>query len=337
VAYALALFLLANTHFLGTLLAISFFVIDLPEVSNKGRVLRNLAISAIALAGIVIAFLQVVPPRNSAMVNNWLNGITSENVYNSLFLPAKAFVPVFEFDRYHFWNHFAVMRLYYWPLVILTVIFTVIAIYLLIPDWVSLIFFLLSAFSICGFLAISRLSGARYYGVVFLAFIAALWLNRTRTVGIQSSGCFKEYVIYLVLAIQVAGGIPAWWLDVRHPFSESKNLAAFIVRNGLANRPLVMENCLRASVLPYLEQKAYFVSSSSIGSFCKWNEMGFPFAKLSQDTLLFRAKAFSANSNGALLVTNSPLVEPDKDTKLLGAFVGSIVETENFYLYQIYR
>jgi hypothetical protein len=150
--------------------------------------------------------------------------------------------------------------------------------------------------------------------LVFLVFIAALWMSRDQTPQRRRAAVGKKRgragtdrnvavsgaagaVVCLLLSIQVAAAAVAVYHDAREDFSAGGRAAAFLEGAGyLDGRSLIIiyPSSSAASILPHLPRsagRAYFVETGSFGSFTTWTAQVAASSHLRLGDILERAAA----------------------------------------------
>jgi hypothetical protein len=79
-------------------------------------------------------------------------------------------------------------------------------------------------------------------------------------------------VIVCVLAVQAAAGLYGSVSALRHPYSDAKEVGAWLKQQGLDKNPLVLDGYYPEAVLGYVERSsAYVTSCRCFGSYAVWN------------------------------------------------------------------
>jgi hypothetical protein len=103
----------------------------------------------------------------------------------------------------------------------------------------------------------------RHFGVVFLAFFAAVWIERA------GSGSERlPYPIYVLLGISALSSVWAVIGSFHRPFSYDKTAAQWIVENHLERMPLVgEEDTSVVGVAEYLHRPIYMIECACVDRF----------------------------------------------------------------------
>jgi hypothetical protein len=125
----------------------------------------------------------------------------------------------------------------------------------------------------------------RHYGLIFTAFIFALWVARSSTSapilkGWLANSVFSRKNLSILLAclliLQVAGACVAAYYDYNNKFSAGKDAAQYLIDNNLTgNDTLVVAipSSSITSVAPYLPSwfKVYQIEYPRFGTYVTWN------------------------------------------------------------------
>jgi hypothetical protein len=195
------------------------------------------------------------------------------------------------------------------------------------------------------FLAISGLSGTRYFGMFFIFFIAALWLAWYDGVLIFPEGNvspFKKIAsqlfIYLILINQLFTGLYLYYKDYRYPFSQAKNAVGYLKANHLDTQPLAFEGYNAGPAFSaYLGRKIFYLDIDQYGSFCIWKRAYFPKQRRSLTSEILASQRLSSFKQ-FILVTNTYITANDSNAynfNKLAAFEDAIIDGENYFVYRV--
>ena len=241
------------------MLAVSLHVSVLWDEARRGTMQRRgvTAHAAIGAGLIVIPFLLIQPPRDSGMTPAfWISLWAPRNFFWVLVAPLRALVPVPAWWRHQFWNTQALLELggeHSWANVVAACagVLLVGVIFRVVLREGKARLFLAVSFVLCLVTAIFfPLTSARYAGVLFIAFLAALWIAGS------SQSKRANVVVTSLLVVQAAAGLFALERDLRFPFSGSPAvpaLAAQIPRGGA----IVADYTSLESVSAYLDRPVY--------------------------------------------------------------------------------
>jgi hypothetical protein len=117
-----------------------------------------------------------------------------------------------------------------------------------------------------------------HHGMVFIAFLATVWIDRTTqdpAVKPSRQNLVPGIVFGAILAFQVIAGVRAVWLDLHHPLSRGRDVARFIETQGWAADPIIsgIPDFATVTVVGYLGvERAYYLEGRRWGSFTIWDQ-----------------------------------------------------------------
>ena len=180
--------------------------------------------------------------------------------------------------------------------------------------------------------------GARHHAIIFLALVACVWTARCRSPRPGAS-----WLLVGVLAVNAMGGALTLGSEF-NTFSQSRNAASWIERNGLANTPLIgSRDAQVSSVAGYLGRPVYYLECECIGTFIVWNKSRESPLSAAQ----FRERLIRAldrvGRREAILVRNAPITADSESPALPGislillqSFTGAVTD-ENYWIYRASR
>lgn len=253
VGVALALAALSLTSFYGLTLAIfllGFLVLDQIGVSfTKATVAPpariNLAASPWVLATAVsvsaailfcVAHLEPPEPNPFYPHFNW-GGLTLSAIPDMLYRLTAGFLPYRKYSMTDFWAlHTAWEARSFWASA-LGVTVLVLALVSLWPSW-RLMLVYLAAVAFMNIFSAVRFEGVtRHWGHYLLLFIAGNWVLRKAYP--RRRHWLSTAFLFAVFAFQMEATVVAVALETKEIFSGGRDAAAFIVRRGLQDLPLV--------------------------------------------------------------------------------------------------
>jgi hypothetical protein len=196
----------------------------------------------------------------------------------------------------------------------------------------------------------------RHWGILFLAFYAALWLEKSidqeyyseklRKFKMPSflfyeSNTGKELFVYSVLIVQCFGGIYMFAEDIKKPFSRAKALAQYIQENNYSNDLIIVSNFVSGpAISAYLDKKVYYPEYHSFGSYGIWSTWPYRISKneVMQSVSYPGGKKYSR----AIFITNEKIIHAT-DTLINGktqihhlkTFDHAVVRSENYDVYLV--
>ncbi len=177
--------------------------------------------------------------------------------------------------------------------------------------------------------------GARHHGLVFLALIACVWTARSRV----SSG--PSWLLSGVLAVNALGGMLMLGSEFT-TFSQSRNTAGWLERNGFAQMPLIgSRDAQVSSVAGYLGRPVYYLECECVGTFIVWNASRQSPLSAEQFRERFVRALDRTGQREAVLIRNAPLAADNQfpaaiSVKLLQSFTGATTD-ENYWIYRASR
>ena len=344
----ISLFLLSNTHLFGLIiagwLAIIILLFDtfndqLPVAESRSRKL----VLFIFLAGALLSLAQISPPGDSPFLPSigTLFSRTGIERFFAVFL--KAFFPIPDLFDYHFWNS----NLLTGTSKILAGIVSVVVIFATViianNTRKSLILFLGTSLSIIAVVITlypaSIVQASRHFGLIYIVLIGSIWIGfregKTPYLNFLSPKR-KTMLITSLLLVQLVAGSIAFYLDLKRPFSESRNVISFLEQNNFLHSPILTFQAPIPTISCYAQQKTYTIPSGERSSFFSWEKKDlYTNTTTSASDLLKEAERFVMDhGNEGILVVYEP-IEETKNTRLLKAFTRGVVKTENYYVYLI--
>lgn len=307
-----------------------------PEVSS----LQGLAFGgAISVASLLWAYAQTIPPTDSGVFRRWNTDLDSGLAGSALASVWRALAPLPRFQR-HFWNTNVLDgRVRYTALLGVALIAGFAWLLRRRPG--ALATWLAGSVGTVLFLygKIGYASASRHYGHIFIAFVASLFLAPSmatmRADRPDISASSRSAFFTGVLTVQVLAGLVAVSLDLSLPFSNGRDVASYIRREGLENSLIVGEPDIAAStVAAYLDRDVYYPNSGRFGSYIIWDrkrvEPGQPIREV-----LRRLVSREGDDEPILVLVNHPIDGPFDLLQPMAKFDDGIVADEHFWLYRL--
>lgn len=277
---AVVLFLLANSHFFSLICSIPFFLLLIYERNReKAPVLRTLLLALIYLAGLAITAYQIAPPEDSFISANSVPkdfGIVSGQRFGRFFaFFTKSLFCIPDFTVYNFRNT-QLLFVHFKPAAYLVSAISLALPFLCFRKKLSFLIFYSATLGIAASLYILPMNDLHYHGFCFMLFLACLWLDKKykgqevaySTIRIQKIGAF---LFWCMLIVQAFSGFTAYSRDYRFPFSEGKNVAAYILADPSYNRANLIALNAGPPVAAYLDRMIYYPEEDRYSTFCTWN------------------------------------------------------------------
>jgi len=308
---------------------------------RRDRPAAGIAAFAIVFGSAALCVLQLMPPADSGTVVGWQfnNPLTSF----PLSIVWRALIPVPPIDP-EFWNRNVMgTNKRVGPLALL-LFFAIV--WMLRKHRLALLLFAVGSLGLLTFGFVKFYGSIRHHGHIYLLLIAALWIGAAQpwrergsdraVADAEPRGLGKGLHIAFtgLLVVHVIAALVAVSIDWLRPFSQSKATAQFIRDNELTATFLIGErDTCTAPIAAYLNRKLYFPRGDRVGSFIVYDQRRL--IPLSGDLVdLCSAKARDLGSD-VVLISTSPLKDNPPGVRRIGAFQGSIVGDESFFLYRI--
>ena len=343
------LLLMCSTHFLFVFSAIGI----LAYVVTGGRASRRslLVLAGCFAVGIAAAIIQAQTPSagNVNMTKLASNGwITGNNLAFAAGAVVQGWVPVPQVNGGHFWNtgwlngnHLGSAAP--WVLSVGLLGFAAVG---LRGRRAAGVFYGLGVGLLILFFVTTRMTANRYFGMVYLFFLAAAWLTSdgkepvlTRDWIRGGRGLKRIWWAgwVAILAVQIVVGLFAYGEDLVRPFSQSRNTARYLESLRPDGRTIVLDGYTAGPQLcAYLQCKLYCLATQSAGSFCIWRREFFPSPRPSIGEEFARNPSLQA-MRSFILVSNRNLGTTDAGRfrlTPLKSFENSIVG-EDYFIYRV--
>jgi len=202
------------------------------------------------------------------------------------------------------------------------------------------VFLLVSTMGILAFICVRGYVGIWAHGVIFLSFLAAVWMDRARIdAGGASPGksgfLVPPGLLMAVLVMQAFLGLGAAMRDIARPYSNGSAAAQFIRKQGWETDPILgMPDYSASTVVGYLGvDRIYYANGRRWGSFVVWDSK-----RLGPIDL--EAVMHDADQLGPSVTIIAAEGEPLNPTvlerhgfRLAARFEGAVVAEENYLIY----
>jgi hypothetical protein len=184
----------------------------------------------------------------------------------------------------------------------------------------------------------------RHWGLVFVAFLLALWMQRAKRSGEGERPGWSGWTYGLMGVSALAGclAVGSSWL---RPFSQARATANWIRANDPADVPLVGDSDFNlTSVVQQIPRPVYFLECACVDRFKLFDKSRDSFdPKEVPDRLNLAMK--NLKTTELLLVNSKRLTGPDLaayeraslEAEPVASFDGADVEWQNYYLYRVTR
>jgi hypothetical protein len=269
------LFLMCNTHLFYAIAACGIFLYLLPEFARNRELFtpRWLAFSGLLLAGLACIAIQTMTPQVDNFYHvrpsEWL---TSKNLSFTGYGLIRGWLPIPQFFSGHFWNT-------YWlqdrniGAILRDILFLF---FLAFPGFVlwkterarrAMLFYYSSVVILLAFFIVTQLAASRYFGMVYIYFLAACWMTGNDSGDVFSLKHLQarprlrlllRTSLYAVLIAQILIGAFALEQDFSRPFSQAKNAIGYIRDRGLTGQEIAVDGYNSGPMLSaYLGRAVY--------------------------------------------------------------------------------
>ena len=343
----LFLALAANVHLMFGVIALAFFGILLFENHQQKQLFDKKFFGGYCIfaMGFMVLYLQLSGTNSDWLLSDLNNVPVYEKFTKGFMALFKGLLTLPDFRTIHFWNSNIFVN---WSKPV-TAVFGLLAyalpVFLFSKDRKTLFFVYTALIGAQFFFFVTQRGATRFDGMAYIILIIALWINKINSPMESNSNDFfarsKKTIIYIILIVQCFSGICAYITDWNHPFTASKDAAAFIKSQIHHDEPVVSLSCESTALAAYLDKKVYHLSDGSFHSYCQWNIAGtttFPdveVSKLLSDYMVSHNRAVfisRAPLNATLLKSNGPIA-----ILQLQKFENNILANGNYYIFEVSR
>jgi len=349
------LILSANVHALFLMIAsVFFFMLILESILENGIKQSKVIWFGILLFGIgsFLASIQILPPSDTSFFDR-LNEVTLTKRFGSAFVAFyKGLWPLPDFRNLHFWNTNLIINLNKSVASILAIIALILPMFIFYKNRLVLIFVYLGILGGNIFFFITQLGGLRYNGTLFILFIIALWIHayhvsqqKTKD-GTARNTLLRRNIILVLLGIHFISGVVAFSIDFIKPFTNAKNVVAFLETSRLNNRVIATKACDGTAISSYLEKTVFFTSSKQYQSYCRWGNPEVNVLSSKKQTIQVLVELGNKHKEGVIFISFQPIfgdhlslewtpLSKSTSYRLLKKFEESILNKGNYYVYEI--
>jgi hypothetical protein len=349
VLYYALLFCMSNVHLLALLLAGSLHLYFLLLKMERKTNIKTIAVHV--LAGVLVflpAAYFIIPPADGelnthALLNMW----NVHQVFAFYEVPLRALLPIPAWWRYNFWNtqflisakdNFGALT---WINPLITLMLLSVALFVLRRNKKSAAVFTVNLLlSLIVSVTFFSLTTARYTGFIYIGFIMAYWLY-----------CYEApftgkqvWLVNILLAIQLSGGVFALYKDIRLPFSNTYRVGE-LIKEIPPNEKWVTDYWTMNAIVAYTDHPAYCIDMQKEMSFVLW---GIDITALQKMHSRYCNGLEHFFKNGGIksvyMVTQATLPQLQRTDSLLSTAYcvtlidkreGAIEKGSNIYLYRI--
>lgn len=341
-------FLLANTHLLGLLLALSFCAYHAWEERSEPGTWRR-ALMHLAFGGVIClpAALQIAPPGDSQLnMRFWLDIWTDKQWDIIAQAPLKAFVPMPETTELHFWNTNTLVRRIlegeHGVGVVRACALLLLALWFFLLRKVrgSVVFLVTNVVLTAAVAFLFPLTSARYVGFIWIGFLIASWLYLRE----RPLGRVHQLFLSVVLIIHVIAGAFALNRDRTQPFSNASKVRELYAQVPAGAMVVTDYWCLN-NLSAFLDRPFHCLEHRKELTFLRWDQ---ELAKATKQPNFYTSGLRELWQRKALqevymISVNDPDHIRSRDSEVDGAFEltlidrheGAIEGHSNVYLYRI--
>ncbi len=325
VLLAVLLAAIANVHVYFAIVsaaALICVVVDRITDDAGGFSYWDLLALLIIAVGWGLAATVALPPADSGYAMGWSFEITGDRIISSV------------------WPLGAIVGFVHWPAVLAGVAVLVIVLARFRRHPAAAAFLALSSGGLLAFGFVKHLAGLWGQGVIFLSFLAAVWIDRARierrTATAGRSGFLVPPVLLLaVLVVQALHGLGVAARDIATPYSNGSAVARFIRARGWEADPIVgIPDYSATTVVGYLGvDRIYYANGRRWGSFVVWDSKRLQPVDIEAvmqdvDRLGWPVTFIAAESENV-----DPSVLRRHGFQAVAQFHGAVVPDENYVIY----
>lgn len=347
------LFLLCQTHLFGLILATCFGGILIFEGVLNLQMRREYSFKKsvvfaslfIFLAGIFISLLQIVPPQDvlSPLLASKIEPESESFLSAVRAAITKAYLP--DASRVKIKPLFDLPAI---PGFILAFFLILFSSGIFLRKTFAFFLYLSGTFLILTFCYSFDMDSMRYYGYLFMLWIACFWIIydfRRRSLEFRKPNliakfCEKTGPIFLtsILLVHAIAGLKTSQRDWQYVFSPAKEAAEYIKQKGFDQMLLVgHEAPAVASLTAYLDRKIYYPRSRKFQTFVVWGK-GYRWGKINFSEVLNEAERIQKKfQKDVLLIMTNKFEEVPETIVPAKEFTKALAGGDKFYLYRMPR
>jgi len=354
VPIAILLAISCNIHAMNLIIACSLAFLFTAEQIFPARTTSDIRIpkshlligTFILIIGILLALNQVIPSKGSPWAMSSANKWLFHSPLYVLTVVWKSFIPISS-PSIHFWNTNILPDGHAMILLSLFIMFASCLIFIRKPIIFS--FYLLGVMTFFFFFYKIYHGFIRHHGYLFIMFVITYWLsfnyrgvkNNNLLAKLNSIVLNKKFNFFTLICFIhfIAVFIPIYF-DWYYPFSASRDVARFLVKNNLQDNILLGDKdvCV-APVAGWIDREIYYPAISDYARYVIWNHpnrKSLPWKDIRNNkdyfhTIRQKAQALANEKNmDVILILNYAI-----DDKPLKTFTTSIVSDEVYYIYRV--
>lgn len=244
--------------------------------------------------------------------------------------PAHALVPV-PVPQLHFWNTYLIDRLPPGVVILIGLVMVWTLAWVLRRDRAALAMWLIGVGATVAFMDAASQSSARFAGTIFVALLAAFWINDPT--GRPTRPGAANVALAAVLVLQIPGAIVAATIASTNPFSRAASTAGAV--SSLPGTVVAAPDYSATPVAGYATRRVYLAQSGRYGTYTVWNSRLLchgPCTRGDYQGEALRAAGRLAGHGPVFVVLDFPAA-PLASLLLCHAYTGAVVPDENYWVY----
>ena len=349
--------LASNSHAIFLILASTIMaMITLERIKiEKLRVSRSTWIG-IGIFGVLtlVSILQILPPTDTSFFDRGENISFFQKIAKSMtpFFKSIFILPDVTIDS--FWNSHILVN-YSKPI---AAVFAVMS--LSIPYFIFyknrrlLIYVYFGIFATAGFFFITMMNAARYYGILYLFVITALWFEKSAFTKSEKAFLLSEnklkktrtILIYSILGLHFISGMYAFTMDISKPFTTAAQTALYLKENNLTEKIIATKSCNGTALSAYIGKPIYFTRTNSFESYCSFNRPSIQNEHGTVEVIASIKQLLNSKASSVIFITYESFFDTSQKKEwilnnetikieFLTQFEGGILKKGNHYIYEI--
>lgn len=311
----------------------------------------------------IISVLQIIPPSDTTFFNQGDYFTFLQKIPKSIapFFKGIFIMPDITIDS--FWNSHILVN-YSKPIAGIASIVSLAIPYLLFYKNKRLVIYMyVGIFATGVFFYFTLLNAARYYGVLYLFLITALWIDTSttstddihafakakKTFLLLPEGVLKKIrpvLIYTILGLHFIAGVYAFTMDISKPFTTAKQTFQYLEKNNLQDKIIATKACNGTALSTYMGKQVFFTKTQSFESYCTFNRPSIQLEQGPIETIASIKQLFKNSTESIIFITHEPFFDGTQNKvwtlhneaikiKYLAHFEGSIINKGNHHIYEI--
>jgi hypothetical protein len=285
---SLLFILMCNTHLFYVFASISIFLyVCYKRIKSKSFDQTFFIFTAIFAIAVTSVIIQIkIPPDNTYFHPEQIQWNSFNNILSGPYGFAKGLLPIPASKNGDYWNHFLFDSFPIAFKILISIFLFCFTISLFYKNRAVLLFYLSSVFFLMFFLYFSQMRASRYFGMFFIFFIAAAWLDGYERGNIfthfmigpsMKSKSFPSLILFLILLFHLYSGVYAMSNDIKRPFTEAKNVITYLTLTNELNPNVIVVDGYGGgpAISAYLGKKVFYADINQYGSYCVWKKSYF--------------------------------------------------------------